>query len=187
MGPNMSLLSFMRLCSLVQDGVITNVDHSQINATSIDIRLGNRILVENVEGDRNHKRVSLKKRTPLDMIAVDLKEGETFELYPGEFILAHSIEKFFLPLNMSAEYKLKSSMARIGCEHMNAGWCDAGWHNSVLTLELKNMTRDHIIVLTPGDFIGQVVFFEHEPVPAECGYGKRGRYNNDNSVSGVKK
>jgi dCTP deaminase len=77
-------------------------------------------------------------------------------------------------------------MARIGLEHLNAGWCDAGWNNSVLTLELKNMTQYHTIMLQKGDKIGQMVFFEHEPVPHERSYAVRGRYNNDSTVSGVK-
>ena len=58
-------------------------------------------------------------------------------------------------------------MARIGLDHLNAGWCDAGWHGSVLTLELKNCCRSHEIVLTNGDFIGQIIFFSHEEVPDE--------------------
>ena len=77
-------------------------------------------------------------------------------------------------------------MARIGLEHMNAGWCDAGWNGSVLTLELKNMTKHHAIRIRPGDPIGQMVFFKHEPVPTEASYASKGRYNGDSSVSGIK-
>jgi deoxycytidine triphosphate deaminase len=78
-------------------------------------------------------------------------------------------------------------MARIGLEHLNAGWCDAGWHGSVLTLELLNVTRHHRIKLESGTRIGQIVFFRHLEVPKDHSYATKGRYNKDTSVSQVKK
>lgn len=183
----MSLLSYAQLCHIAGRGVITNIKHEQINAASIDLTLGRHILVEDRPGPghRADSIISLRDRTPLNMKKVDLDMGP-FTLHPGQFILASSEQVFNLPNNLSAEYKLKSSMARIGLEHLNAGWCDAGWNGSVLTLELKNMTCYHGITLHQGDGIGQVVFFEHDPVPADRSYAARGRYNGDTSVSGIK-
>lgn len=186
-----SLLSYNELVNLVDARIITNVNHDQINATSIDLTLGPHLLIEGrhpsaADHPRAATRVVLRERTPLFMHAWNLDTQGPYELMPGEFILAQSVQMFNLPNNISAEYKLKSSMARIGLEHLNAGWCDAGWHNSVLTLELKNMTRNHSIVLHADDRIGQVVFFEHEPVPDDRSYAARGRYNNDDTVSGIK-
>ena len=109
-----------------------------------------------------------------------------YMIAPGEFLLAQSEQLFNLPMDISAEYKLKSSMARIGLEHLNAGWCDPGWHSSVLTLELINCSRFHTIRIVPGERIGQVVFFRHTLVPEEVSYQKRGRYNLDSKVSGMK-
>ena len=48
------------------------------------------------------------------------------------------------------------------------------------------MTKYHDIVLSLGDPIGQVIFFEHEPVPAHASYRNRGRYNNDKETTGIK-
>lgn len=187
----MSLLSYNRLCELVEQGVITNVKHDQINAASIDLTLGRYVMSERVPFDPYSQVqpptpvVSLKSRTPLTCDKVDLRD-KPIVLHPGKFILAQSEQVFNLPDNISAEYKLKSSMARIALEHLNAGWCDAGWNGSVLTLELKNMSEGHAIRLEEGDGIGQIVFFEHEPVPADRSYAVRGRYNGDKSVSGIK-
>jgi dCTP deaminase len=182
-GINMTLLSYNRLVQLVEDGVITNVKPEQINGSSIDITLGNLILRE---AELVFKQdVLLKERQKLVMEEYDLRRS-IYALEPNEFILAHSQQVFNLPDNISAEYKLKSSMARIGLEHLNAGWCDALWNGSVLTLELKNMTRKHCIILEEGVAIGQMVFFEHEPVPLDKSYATRGRYNNDKTVSGIK-
>ena len=178
----MSLLSYNELVELVEQGVITNVRDGAINASSIDIHLAPKILVE---GNRR-TTVTYAKREPLGMYEIDLIAKGGFDIPPGGFLLASSVEMFNLPANISAQYRLKSSMARIGLEHLNAGHADAGWHGSALTLELKNITQFHTIRLNAGDPIGQMVFFRHAEVPAERSYAARGRYNGDSSVSGIK-
>ena len=105
---------------------------------------------------------------------------------PGGFILAHTLEVFNLPDNISAEYKLKSTMARNSLNHFTAGWCDSGWNGSVLTLEFKNDSQYHSIFIKPGMKCGQMIFFEHEAVPADRSYAARGSYNGDKSVSAGK-
>ena len=192
----MSLLSYNNLVHLVEQKVITNVEHDQINASSIDLTLGPNLLIEGRHPDAfAHKLqtgrdgvsgICLRDRDPLFMTAHNLESDGPYDLLPGEFILASTAQIFNLPRNVSAEYKLKSSMARIGLEHLNAGWCDAGWNGSALTLELKNMTRHHAIRIQAGDRIGQVVFFLHAEVPVDRSYAARGRYNGDTSVSGIK-
>lgn len=177
------LLAHPQLVELVNAGILTDVAWGQINSSSIDLTLGKTILVEQYNPEAQIT-ISLRDRKPLSMKEVDCSAGYT--LAPGEFVLASSVQKFNLPLWLSAEYKLKSSMARIGLEHLNAGWCDAGWNNSVLTLELKNMTRYHGIEIKAGDHIGQIVFFGHELVNEKDSYATRGRYNGDQKVSAIK-
>jgi dCTP deaminase len=177
----MSLLSYNELCELAERGVIQGVRDGAINASSIDIHLGDTVLVEDA-GDV----ISYRNRQPLNMFERDIAERDGIIIQPGEFILASSVEVFNLPNDISCQYKLKSSMARIGLDHALAGWCDAGWNGSVLTLELKNVTRYHAIHLQAGDPIGQMVFWRHEPVPADKSYAARGRYNGDAAVSGIK-
>lgn len=187
---NYSLLSYNELQLLIEDGVIAKAKPEHVNSASIDIQLGKKLLIERPDTEaynmHKYKRISLRKREPLNMIEWDLEREGPYILCPGEFILAHSVEIFHLPNNISAEYKLKSSMARIGLDHLNAGWCDAGWHGSALTLEFKNSNRCHEIILENGDLIGQVIFFLHNEVPSGKDYSARGRYNNDKSVSGSK-
>lgn len=179
------LLSHNELTKLAASGIISPVDPKSINATSIDIHLGNTLLIERVPDGYYHRIIDYRNRAPLIMDKI-VMDDNGYVLKPNEFILAQSIEVFNLPNDISAEYKLKSSMARIGLEHMNAGWCDAGWNGSVLTLEFRNMTNYHSIRIRPGDAIGQMIFFQHESVPDEASYASRGRYNGDKSVSGIK-
>ena len=179
----MTILSYLELVDLADRQVITPVSNEAINSASIDIHMGPIILIEK-GSPQSIKR--LDKKDSLDIERVDLGENGEYCLAPGEFLLAQSREVFNLPNNISAEYKLKSSMARLGLDHLNAGWCDSGWNGSVLTLELKNTTQRHRIILKVGDRIGQMVFFQHTPVPADKSYAVRGSYNGDTEARGVK-
>lgn len=190
--PN-GVVTYRDLLLLQELGVIKNSLPEHVNGTSIDLTLGPLLLPE----CENYYTISLREREPLRTQRRDLRippsthcpptdRPWTFGLGPGRFLLAHSEQVFDLPDCISAEFKLKSSGARIGLEHLNAGWCDPGWNGSALTLELKNMTRKHRIILQTGDRIGQMVFYKHPPVPADRSYRVTGRYNNDPQVQGVK-
>lgn len=87
-----------------------------------------------------------------------------------------------MPLDMSAEYKLKSTQARNCLNHALASWIDPGWTNSVLTLELHNTSQKHWIRLRAGEKVGQIIFHRHLTVPYEMSYASRGSYNNDLTV-----
>ena len=168
------LLAHDEIEELLELEVVEYADKELINSASLDIRLGMEILIERplpvFEPDDTRlglKQVTLRDRDPLNMVSYNLKDQGPFFLYPGEFILAHSHEVFNLP-------------------NHNAGWCDAGWHGSSLTLELKNITRYHVIVLHYLDKIGQMIFMKHKTVSMEHSYATRGRYNKDRGVSGAK-
>lgn len=177
----MSILSYIELCELAERGVITLSDYDQINSASIDLTLGHEILVE----ENSDRIISLKNRDPLPMRNVNIAGGY-YDMQPGEAILAHTNEVFHLPFDTSGLYVLKSSMARIFLNHCNAGFADAGWSGSVLTLELINQTRFHRIRIDDNVRIGQMLFFRHKDVPAEKSYKARGRYNGDKSVEAIK-
>ena len=180
------LISYNELCGFVERGVIAPVDPKDINGTSIDVYLGPTILAEKPPAPgASLKVVSLRDKSNLDWYEVDISKGH-YDLYPGEFILAHTVEVFDLPADISGEYKLNSSGARIGLDNALATWADPRWHGSTLTLELKNNTRHHIIRLHHGCRIGQMIFHRSEPVPEEKSYAVRGRYLNDKSVQIVK-
>lgn len=193
----MSLLSYVELVELVNQGVIQGVQPGAIQPASIDVRLGDTFMREvdhyTRHLDTNAARTILKPWAGRPV--VDLQARDSVEFYeehgsaillPQDFALAHTIEIFNLPDHISCAFCLKSSLARNGLEHLNACWADAGFNSSVLTLELKNMTRHHDLKLTSGMFIGQLKFWAHTPVPPEFSYAKVGRYNGDSSVSAIK-
>ena len=173
----MSLLSYNSLLKLVECNVIDS-PIKNIKGTSIDITLGCDIFLES----RSKITVDLKEGEDLPLIKYCMGE-EGHILCPGEFILATTVETFNLPNNIAAEYKLKSSLARAGLQHMLAGWCDPTWNNSKLTLELKNNSQYNNLLIKPGMKIGQMVFWECDPVPEEHCYSNKGQYNNQETVT----
>lgn len=174
----MSILSYNELCELVEQGVIGPVDPKAINAASIDVRLGPEIVCEHFKVAP--PSVDIHKREVFDSYKINIEGG--YDLKPGEFILAQTMETFNLPNDICAAFKLKSSGARTGLDNALATWCDAGWNGSVLTLELKNLLRFNSLRLTPGMYIGQMLFYRVKEVPTERSYATIGRYNNDKSV-----
>jgi dCTP deaminase len=173
-------LSYTELVELVETGVI-DAPLEHVNPCSIDVRLGDTLIFESDELGV----VDLSKREMFQSHTTQMNE-KGFYLAPGKFVLAHTMETFNLPNDICAEFKLKSSGARIGLENALATWCDPGWHGSKLTLELTNLLNCHDILLRPGDRIGQMVFHRVKPVPEDKSYAKVGRYNNDDSVQAVK-
>jgi dCTP deaminase len=177
----MGLLSATELAHLVEQGVIEGVADGAINAASIDLHLGDEFLME-ADYDSNFSLVDLSVRGKPRM---DRWVGAA-HIEPGAFCLASTKEIFHLPDNISGMFILKSSMARAGLEHSQAGWADAGWHGSALTLELSNLLRNHTLRIKSGMAIGQIILFRHTPVPKEFSYATKGRYNGDTSVSEIK-
>jgi dCTP deaminase len=181
----MSLISYNKLVELVESGVI-NAPIENINGASIDITLDPIIMFEQPKFENRtdlRTTVDLAAKESIRMSSIEFFE---FVLSPGEFILASTAETFNLPNNIACEYKLKSSLARSGLQHALAGWADPGWNNSKLTLELSNATRFHQLKLTAGMKIGQMVFFECDPVPDEHSYATKGQYNNQDKVTANK-
>lgn len=102
-----------------------------------------------------------------------------YTMEPGEFILCHSQQVFDLPLDVVAQFALKSSRAREGYSHNMAGFCDPGWHGT-LTMELVNVSR-HELPLFRGFKMGQMVFSRME---GRALRPYNGKYQHVKTVSG---
>lgn len=176
-------LNHDEILELCVNGEMENWDESCVNAASLDLRMGDTILVE--RGPEGSMRaVDYSRRERLDMIEVKL-ERTGFLVHPGMFFLAHTVERCNFADNTAALFRIKSSMGRVGLEHMDAGWVDPGFHGA-LTLEFCNMTQRHTLLLRPGDRIGQLVFFRGNPVSEDKSYRTKGNYNGSDSVVQVR-
>ncbi len=173
------ILAYDEIVELVERGVIDGVKLGAINGTSIDVHLGPHFRMEQIAPTADYPTVDLAKRQTPTFYETTLKGDERIQLCPGQFVLAHTVEVFHLPDDISAQFLLKSSVARCGLSHALATWADATWNNSTLTLELHNLLRWHRLLLSEGMPIGQMIFHRHAPVPAHASYRELGRYNND--------
>jgi len=152
-------------------GLIEPFEPDQINPASYDVTLGNEILVENYSYQtRVWEKFDISKKR--------------FSLQPGEFILAVTAEFVRIPVDIEAEFCLKSSRGREGWQHALAAYIDPGFQGRI-TLELKNYNRWHQLDVVPGLRIGQLRFTKLKDIP-ERPYNLTGRYNGDLTVQASK-
>lgn len=103
---------------------------------------------------------------------VEVAEGGSFILHPGEFVLGSTLERVALANDLVARLEGKSSLGRLGLLiHSTAGFVDAGWDGH-LTLELSNVANLPIAIY-PGMKIGQISFLRMSS-EAEHAYGSDG-------------
>jgi dCTP deaminase len=110
--------------------------------------------------------------------------GDPFQLQPGEFVIARSLEYVTLPEHVSAEARGRSSWGRLGLVIATATLIQPGFKGTI-TLELANV-GDTPLMLSVGLSIAQLVFFaesspgngsptdsdeDDEPSPDEEGNG----------------
>ena len=170
----MTILCDYEIKALCTDGMVQNYDEALVNPASLDLRLGDTIMIESAES-LDMRELSITRHTV----------ENPYLLRPGQFILAQTIEVFNMPENIAGLFFLKSSRAREGYENLHAGYADPGWHGSVLTLELKNSRQLLPLPLYPGLKIGQMCFFRMSNPPV-ISYAKVGHYNQDLSTTGSK-
>ena len=171
----MSLLGSVELHDVIDNGYL-DAEHNYVNAASVDIRIGDTILVE----EQADGIVDIDAKENLQWKEVKIPE-EGLVITPGQFFLAHSMEEFNLPDNISSLFVLRSSMARCGLNHLHAGWADGGFNNSKLTFEFHNVTKHHSLRIRSGMRVGQMVMFEHSHA-GEHSYAVKGRYNGSEGV-----
>lgn len=158
----MTVLVDHQIKSLCEQGLVNPYDESLINPSSLDIRLGNNLIIDNEILDISHHT----KENP-------------YVLEPNEFVLAETLEYLTLPTNTAIELKLKSSRAREGLSHALAGWVDNGFYG-VLTLELKNYSTRKPVFIYPGLKIGQLIIHSTEEPTTPY----KGKYSGFKTVMG---
>ena len=158
------------ILDLCNQGMVEGFDPDLINPASLDVRLGDTLLIESAQS-RELVQYPLHRHS----------ETDPYEMRPAQFLLAPTQEKFNIPDTIAAEFRLKSSRAREGLDQALAVWADPGWRGSVLTLELRNNRQLWPQLLWPGMKIGQMVFHRMSDLPARS-YALTGRYNGDLSV-----
>ncbi len=142
----------------------------QLGSCSIDFRLGN---IFRVFEHSKHPYIDLRAEIAIDelMHKVEVPDGETFTMQPGEFVLAATLETLELSDDVMARLEGRSSLGRLGIiVHSTAGLFDPGWIGTA-TLELGNLGRMPVR-LVPGM---RICAFTFEPLssPAKVPYRQK--------------
>jgi dCTP deaminase len=134
-------------------GGIAPFEEAQVNPASYDVRLDDTWVLPTGPDGKN----------------LQLKQNE-LTLYPGQVVLASTLEYVELPNDVCADLKLKSTIGRSWITHALAGWIDCGFQGQI-TLELQNIGPKPV-VLTKGMRIGQLVFIQMEKAATNPYKGK---------------
>jgi dCTP deaminase len=141
-------------------------DATMVQPASIDLKLGPSFRVFH-----NHRIQTIDLANPPQDLTehVEVADGETFVIHPGEFVLGRTVEIVELPDDLVARIEGKSSLGRLGliC-HATAGFVDPGF-SGTLTLEITNFNSVPI-VLRPGLPIAQLSLMTLD-MSAERPYG----------------
>jgi dCTP deaminase len=152
-------------------GYIEDASIDDVGPSSIDVHLGNKLLVEMW----NKRKIVCPATGDGPAMEEKIIDENGIVLTPGEFVLGSVYEVLRLPPNISAEFRLCSTSARCGLEHALAVWIDPGFCGRI-TLELKNSLRYNDMLLRRGDRIGQLIFHIHEATDSPYAGSYRGDF-----------
>lgn len=143
-------------------------DEELINPASVDIRIGQSMLVEADKGSVVRHQVEYREWAPVDLRVTT--EQNPFMLRPGQFVLISTYEHIKVPSNLVMELRLKSSRAREGYNHSLAFWVDPGWEG-ILTMEVTNVRQYKSLPLWYGMRFAQAIL-AHVTEPVDTYLGK---------------
>jgi dCTP deaminase len=148
------------------------LSRSQIGAASIDLRMGNVLLMIRARGLSHVDPAALKKASnsasPHDLEIHSRQKHERFEipfktkflLHPGSLALVPTLEWLRLPSDLHGTVTARSTWAREGLSIATATFIEPRYHG-IVTLELSNL-GEIPIALYPGLRIAQIAFMTVE-------------------------
>lgn len=129
---------------------------TQVGASSLDLRLGKYFKIYEHGKFPVLDPSKMKDGEEITRL-IEVPEGETFIVQPGEFALGVTLEKVHIPDDMVARVEGRSSLGRLGIIiHSTAGFVDAGFTGTI-TLEITNINRMPV-ALHPGMRVCQLAF-----------------------------
>jgi len=145
-----------------KQGGATPFDPAMVNPASIDLRYS---------GRWRWATNTLERWTAV-------MDSDELVIEQGQLFLLDTIEYVTMPIDYGGMLMLKSSMGRMGLEHLHAGWFDPSFQGTA-TLEVTNL-HPYPVTLKRGQPIVQLVLMKMAQRPSR-GYDATGRYNGQNS------
>jgi dCTP deaminase len=152
------------IARMAECGMIYPFCAENVNPASIDLSWSGRV------------KVAVGMKLDGTKFWADVSEhvtAEGFWFLPNLLYLMDSLEVVTIPSNITASLTLKSSMGRVGLEHLHSGFFDPGFRGTA-TWEIKVLSPWPIL-LKPGQRVMQLIFDEMAARPIND-YSKTGRY-----------
>lgn len=162
-----------RIARWASAGGVTPFDESCVNPASLDLRLGNSILVPRMCWQLKSGS-AINRNTPTQDLWQDAFEFDVYRLEPGCACLCHSDEYITMPSDAAGTLFSKSSTGRILLEHLHAGYFDCGFHGQA-TFEFFN-SGPWPIEIRPGERLVQLRLEQMVAAP-RLSYLQTGHYN----------
>lgn len=161
----MAILTKKQILERVSKGNIAfkpGLDQFQVQAHAIDMRLGYTFLIPKAWHMTARGREALKidhldKNRPDYFDVIELEQGQFFELLPGEYVLASTLESVKIPNDLMAILYPRSSTNRKGLSVDLTGIVDSGYEGQ-LVIPVRNNTTSQVVKLYPGERFCQLVF-----------------------------
>lgn len=177
----MSILNNDQIRDYIDRGEISfepALDSFQIKPHAVDLRMGYVFLVpklwyldEKGRHSLNIDHFDPNKKEYFDI--VELKQGQTFDLLPEEYIIVSTLEKVKVPKDLMSVLYPRSSTNRKGLSVDLTGIIDAGYEGQLM-IPIRNNTRSQVVKLYPGERFCQIVFEKlDEPLKKSPGNGNR--------------
>jgi len=188
--------------------VIDPFDDRKLKTTSYDVALGEwfwreghpdgRATIHNLYDERSTRSVwrgpyqAELAKTVFERLGVELTNIKPVDklvlLRPGETVLAHTEEFIGGRNRVVAKMYARSSLGRNFVEVCkDAGWGDVGYFNR-WTMEVTNNSQYFTVPLVVGRRVGQMVFYEVEPVSEVPDYvGEGGKYQHSENLETLKR
>lgn len=155
------------------DGTPYKVISYGLSSYGYDARLGPMFKIP-----RTSEMGTLDPKDPNPMSFDEMNAKYLYTIKPGAFILAHTVEYFKLPANVTGTVYGKSTYARCGinvvCTPLEAGW------EGQITLEIVNLSP-RPVRLYVGEGICQIQF--HQGMPCTVPYDSGRKYQGQTGVT----
>lgn len=166
-------------------GFTPQLDRFQLQAHSVDLRLGFTFLVPKSWRVTKNGREQLHMdyyatERPDYFDVVELEKGQFFDLLPGEHILVSSLESVKLPDDLMGVMYPRSSTNRKGISVDQTGIIDSGYEGQ-LVIPIRNNTQSQTVRLYPGERFCQIVFQKLTRDVA----ARKSRYHQKDIIEGV--
>ncbi len=156
-----------RLSSSKQNKLVVSpiLDREQIGNSSIDLRMGNVVMVAKAGGQSHVRPFVYTSSGDHDCVRYkqqkherfDIPFGKAFLLHPGTLALVPTLEWVHLPKDLQGIVTARSSWAREGLNIATATIVNPGYRG-IITLELANF-GEIPIKLYPGLRLAQIAFY----------------------------